>query len=186
MTLPTKPDQQVKQLKIIVGSRNPVKVNAAKSAIGQFFPQAEIQCEGVECPSGVRDQPMTEEETRIGAENRLRWCQEHFQADFYVSMEGGVDKFPSGPATFAYVAIAYNSLTSIGKSAILPLPLSVYAALEEGEELGHVMDRLFNTHNIKQKGGAIGLFTQNKANRESSYTQALTLAMAPILNPELY
>lgn len=186
MALSVKLDQQVKQLKIVVGSQNPVKINAAKVAIEQFFPLAEIQCQGVQCPSGVRDQPMTEEETRLGAENRLKWCQDHYQADFYVTMEGGVDSFPSGPATFAYVAIAYNDLTSIGKSAMLPLPSSVYRALEEGEELGHVMDRVFNTENIKQKGGAIALLTQNKASRESSYTQALTLAMAPILNSEIY
>ncbi|MGL5390648.1 MAG: DUF84 family protein, partial [Shewanella sp.] len=55
-----------------------------------------------------------------------------------------------------------------------------------GEELGHVMDRLFNTVNIKQKGGAIGLLTHGHATRESIYTQAMILAMAPLLNPQFY
>jgi non-canonical (house-cleaning) NTP pyrophosphatase len=48
------------------------------------------------------------------------------------------------------------------------------------------MDELFNTENIKQKGGAIGLLTNHLATRESSYTQALLLAMAPFNHPELY
>ena len=48
------------------------------------------------------------------------------------------------------------------------------------------MDRLFNTKNIKQQGGAIGLLTQHKATRESTYTQGLILAMAPLLNPALF
>ncbi len=179
-------NQETTHLKILVGSRNPVKIAAAKAAIGQFFPKADVQCEGLDSPSGVRDQPMTEAETRLGAENRLKWCQANGEADFYVTMEGGVDRFATGPATFAYVAIGFGEQMSIGKSAMLPLPMAVYQALEEGEELGHVMDKLFNTTNIKQRGGAIGLLTQNRATRESSYTQALTLAMAPILNPEVY
>jgi non-canonical (house-cleaning) NTP pyrophosphatase len=48
------------------------------------------------------------------------------------------------------------------------------------------MDRLFNTTNIKQAGGAIALLTHNAETRESSYRQALILAMAPLLHPELY
>ena len=48
------------------------------------------------------------------------------------------------------------------------------------------MDRLFKTNNIKHKGGAIGLLTNGLETRESNYTQALILAMAPFLNPELY
>jgi non-canonical (house-cleaning) NTP pyrophosphatase len=64
--------------------------------------------------------------------------------------------------------------------------MSVYQALESGEELGHVMDRLFNTNNIKQKGGAIGLLTNHVATRQSNYTQALVLAMARFLHPDFY
>jgi non-canonical (house-cleaning) NTP pyrophosphatase len=48
------------------------------------------------------------------------------------------------------------------------------------------MDRLFNTDNIKQKGGAIGLLTKGLATRESVYRQATLLALAPFVNPELY
>jgi non-canonical (house-cleaning) NTP pyrophosphatase len=40
--------------------------------------------------------------------------------------------------------------------------------------------------NIKQQGGAIGLVTNGHATRESAYTQAMVLAMAPFLHPELY
>ena len=140
-------------------------------------------------PSGVPDQPLTSEDTRIGAENRVKYIQaqdENSEADFYVAMEGGVDLFSYGPATFAYLAIANHEKLSIGRTAILPLPSLVYEALVAGEELGDVMDRLFKTENIKQKGGAIGLLTQGQATRESVYTQGILLALAPFLNEELF
>ena len=67
-----------------------------------------------------------------------------------------------------------------------PVPQPFYDALLAGKELGDVMDEAFNTVNIKQQGGAIGLLTNHLATRESTYIQALTLAMAPFLHPSLF
>jgi inosine/xanthosine triphosphatase len=173
-------------VKVLVGSRNPVKIGAVRNALQPLFPDRDVACEGMHAPSGVADQPMTVAETREGAVNRMNVCRERGGADFYVALEGGVDVTVDGPGTFGYVAIAHGDEVSIGCSAWLPLPPAVYEALLEGEELGHVMDRLFGTTNIKQQGGAIGLVTNGHATRESAYTQAMVLAMAPFLHPELY
>lgn len=48
------------------------------------------------------------------------------------------------------------------------------------------MDRLFNTNNIKQKGGAMALLTNNLVTREGVYQLALLTALAPFVNPELF
>ncbi|GAC09054.1 inosine/xanthosine triphosphatase [Paraglaciecola chathamensis] len=178
--------QTTAALHVVVGSKNPVKVNAAKNAISMLYPDHQITCEGMHAPSGVAEQPMTSEETRIGAINRVSYCQANAKADFYVAMEGGVDKFEYGPATFAYIVIANYERESIGRGAIMPIPESVYQALAAGEELGPLMDTLFNTKNVKQKGGAIGLLTNGNATREGNYTHAIVLAMAPFLHPDLY
>ena len=173
-------------VRIIVGSKNPVKVGAAKEALSTLFPEVTIECEGVHAPSLVADQPMTEAETQAGAVNRVKYCMENYQADYFLAMEGGVDLFDHGPATFAHIAIAHNQQVSVGRSALLPLPMQVYQALTQGEELGNVMDSMFNTVNIKQQGGAIAILTHGHATRQSIYTQAIILAMAPMLNPELF
>lgn len=173
-------------IKIVVGSKNPVKVSAARTAITEMFALTDLDCVAINAPSGVPEQPMNSEETRLGAINRVKYCQQHTEADYYIAFEGGVDRFEYGPATFAFVAIANQSKMSIGRSCHLPLPPVIYRALEQGEELGIVMDRLFNTDNIKQKGGAIGLLTKGLATRESVYQQATLLALAPFVHPELY
>jgi inosine/xanthosine triphosphatase len=197
-------------IKIVVGSRNPVKINAAKTAICDVFSLQVVECIGVDAPSGVAEQPMSSVETQQGALNRVKYCQQHTKADFYVAIEGGVDEFTytgtdfgaatsqraaslsvqastfSHPATFAYVVIADQKQISVGRSCNLPLPPKVYRALQSGQELGDVMDKLFNTQNVKQKGGAIGLLTNGLATREGVYTQAAILALAPFVNPDLY
>lgn len=175
-----------KQLTLKVGSQNPVKIKAATEALSQLYQESTIMTEGLNAPSLVSEQPMNERETRLGAENRLNFILQHYSCDFAMTMEGGVEQYDFGPATFAYVAIGHNGKISIGRSALLPLPNKVYGALQEGQELGDVMDQLFDTNNVKQKGGAIGLLTQGNATRGSIYTQALILAMAPFLHPHLY
>ncbi len=177
---------QNKRITLVVGSKNPVKVNAAKTTLATYFPECEIDCRGVDAPSGVADQPLGEHDTLIGAQNRVSHCQAHYDADFYMAMEGGAASFEYGAATFAYVVISHKGSQSVGRSCNLPLPQSLYAKLEQGEELGDVMDAAFNTTNIKQQGGAISLLTQGHATRQSTYQQALTLAMAPFIHPDLF
>lgn len=175
-----------KLIKVVVGSKNPVKVNASRDVITALYPDSIIECVGIDAPSLVAEQPMNATETRTGAINRVKYCQQHNTADFYIAIEGGVDLLEDGPATFAYVVIATDRQQSVGRSAALPLPAPIYQSLLDGEELGPVMDKLFKTVNIKHKGGAIGLLTNGHATRESNYTQALTLAMAAFLHSDLY
>ncbi|UPW19661.1 inosine/xanthosine triphosphatase [Agarivorans sp. TSD2052] len=175
-----------RSLKVVVGSRNPVKIRAVARALALYYPEQTIDCQGIDAPSLVPEQPMTSQQTRDGAVNRLRFCQQQQTADIYAAIEGGVDKFEDGPATFAYVAIANAQQVSVGRGANMPLPSSVYQALEQGEELGPLMDKLFNTHNIKQKGGAIGLLTNGLATREDNYVHALVLALVQFAHAELF
>lgn len=182
---------QQASISAIVGSKNPVKIKAIEQTLAALFPDSIVTVEGIHAPSLVADQPLTEGETLLGARNRVKYCREAWaklnkKADFYAAMEGGVDKFEYGPATFAYVVIANSSGHTVGRSANLPIPESVYQSLLVGEELGPLMDKLFGTTNVKQKGGAIGLLTNGAQTRLSTYVQALTLAMAPYLHPDRF
>ena len=176
----------MQKLTIVVGSTNPVKVAAVSGAFTALFPDYQLDCQGMSVASGVAAQPMSEADTRLGALNRVEACKVARKADYYVAAEGGVDCFVDGPATFAYVVISDGQQRSVGRSANLPIPQPVWQALQQGEELGPVMDRLFGETNIKHKGGAIGLLTNGRETRQSAYHQALVLAMAPFLHAALY
>lgn len=177
-------------MKLFVGSTNPVKVGAATQVLSSSFPEHNWEVQGWSAPSGVAAQPMSQNATRAGAINRVNACREAFEAEYpeawFVAFEGGVDCFDDGPVTFAYVACYHRQRWSVNVGPHLPLPESVYHSLLAGEELGSVMDRLFHTHNIKQKGGAIGQLTRGHASRQSIYEATLTLALAPFHYPDWY
>ena len=172
-------------LTIAVASHNPVKVKAAQQAFAAVFANTQIDVIEVDADSGVPDQPMSYEQTREGAYNRVINSRA-VQADYYIAYEGGVEIFEDGPKTFAIVCISNGQDTIYGQTSTLPLPLSIYQNLLAGMELGDAMDALFNTHNIKQKGGAIGQLTQGIETRLSIYQSAAVLALSFFAQPHLY
>jgi inosine/xanthosine triphosphatase len=169
---------------VIITSLNPAKISAVEQAFSECFPDQAFEFLGVKVNSDVPEQPMNDLETRQGACNRIANARREYpDADYYVGLEAGIE----GKFTYAWMIIE-NKMKQRGesRSASLILPPTVLAQLNGNNELGDVMDEVFNTSNIKQKGGAIGLLTQQRLTRGSVYQQALILALIPFLNPELY
>ncbi|MFW1057263.1 inosine/xanthosine triphosphatase [Vibrio parahaemolyticus] len=167
--------------KVVIASLNPAKINAVKSAFQSAFPQQAFEFVGISVPSEVADQPMTNEETHRGAVNRVKNAKvEMPTAEFYVGLEAGIED----NVTFAWMVIESDTHSGESRSASLMLPPEVLAQLADANELGDVMDKVFGTENIKQKGGAISLLTQNQLTRSSVYHQALILALIPFTNPD--
>lgn len=169
-------------IKVIVTSLNPAKIKAVEAAFLDVFPSLAMQFEGIAVNSRVSDQPMSSEETLQGAQNRIQHAKSLIQAEFYVSIEAGIDD----GLTFAWMLVESKQQVGRARSASLPLPPAVLQQLAQGKELGDVMDALFATQNIKQQGGAIGLLTQHLLTRSSVYHQALILALIPFINQELF
>ena len=77
---------------VVVGSKNPVKIQAVKAAFEMMFQSASINISPVNVPSGVSDQPFGDDETKLGARNRAQSA--HAAADccdFAVGLEGGLE-----------------------------------------------------------------------------------------------
>ncbi len=167
--------------KVIVASLNPAKIKAVESAFSAAFEDQSFEFIGRSVASEVADQPMTNDETLLGARNRVKNAKvEIADGDYYVGLEAGIE----GSVTFAWMVIESHTHRGESRSASLMLPPVVLEKLAQANELGDVMDEVFSTENIKQKGGAIGLLTQHQLTRSSVYHQALILALIPFTNPD--
>ncbi|GAB6261577.1 inosine/xanthosine triphosphatase [Photobacterium sp. R1] len=171
------------EIHVIVASTNPAKIRAVEAAFCDVFPGQTLSIRGLAVDSGVRAQPMCADETLTGARNRVEHAKsQQPDAHFYVSLEAGLDE----GATFAWMVIDNRQVRGESRSASLPLPPQALARLHDGEELGDVMDDMFQQQNVKQQGGAIAMLTGHKLSRSSVYQQALILALIPFMNPALY
>lgn len=174
--------------KVIVASKNPVKINAAKAAFEKSFPNEDFNFEGVSVPSGVRDQPMTDDETFLGASNRVKNARKAVkEADFWVGLEGGLEEKNGEMEAFAWMVVqSKDGIVGKGRAATLILPNAVAELVRQGKELGDADDIVFGKTNSKQANGAVGLLTGDLVTRSDSYETAMIYALIPFKNPDLY
>ncbi len=171
-------------MKVIVASRNPVKIGATKQAFETMFPGSILEIIPVEVDSGAGDQPDTDEATRQGARTRaLGSRKSRPDAEFWVGMEGGIEIVDKQLMAFAWMAVQGRvGELSEARSPTLPLPPAVRELVIGGLELGEANDRVFSTVNSKQGGGAYGLLTDGLYTREGIYAQTMIIALIPFVN----
>jgi inosine/xanthosine triphosphatase len=175
-------------MKVIVASHNPVKIEAVRRGFARIFPDNEFVFEGISVPSGVSDQPMTDADTFHGAQNRARNAAVSLPgAVYYAGIEGGIESGEGGMAAFAWIVIRNaEGKEGKGRTGAFFLPPEVAKLVEGGMELGDADDVVFGKTNSKQQNGAVGLLTGNVLDRTGYYEQAVILAAIPFRNPELY
>ena len=172
-------------ISVFIGSKNPTKINAVKKAFTSVFKKKHFSFVGVSSPSGVRDQPMSERETKKGAKNRLFYLKENFDGTFYVSIEGGVDYDDGDMVAFAWVYVFSKNKLGKGKTSLFQIPKEIQALIENGVELGEADDLIFNRKNSKKKDGAVGILTKGNINRTNYYKDAIIMSLVPFVNPKL-
>ena len=172
--------------KVIITSKNPVKINAVSSGFTKAFPNIDFEFVAVAVSSGVSDQPMTDGETLLGAMNRIQNAKLDCKADFWVAIEGGIEEIKEELVVFAYILISTESKTGISKTATFVLPQKVSELIKQGMELGEADDVVFGGNNSKQKNGSVGILTKDLITRTSFYDNSVILALIPFLNEDLY
>ena len=140
-------------MKVLVGSRNPVKLEATKEAFSAYFGTVEVT--GIGVSSNVSNQPI-DDETFAGARNRafeMKRIDEarDFNAKFFVGIEGGITKLFHRWFAFGVMCIIdVTGRMGYGTSPFFELPSHISEELLKGAELGDVMDNLIGEKNTKE------------------------------------
>lgn len=175
--------------RVVVASKNPVKINAAREGFERMFPNDEFEVVGVEVASGVSDQPMSDEETKRGAMNRVENASMlEPAADYWAAFEGGALEDESGEfCVFAWMIVkSKEGKIGKGRTSVFFLPPAVSALMREGKELAEADSIVFGRENSKHKNGIVGLLTGDVVDRTRYYTDAAIMALIPFKNDTLY
>lgn len=176
-----------KTIHLAVGTDNPVKVNAAKNALGRIVPTVTTQKVNVD--SGVPEQP-TDEEGPQGAVTRAKAAlEESNQPGLGIGIEAAiVTTDPTGQRhDVQYCAIAdAQGRVTIGAGPGFPYPPRVLDALDRGDTVGEAFHKITGQEDIGQREGAIGVLTRGAATREELTEWAILAALTPRLRPDWY
>lgn len=173
-------------MKVLVGSKNPGKIEGAKQAVEKYF--KDISIEGVNVPSNVPDQPVNDD-IYFGARNRvdnlIKYAKENNEeADFYMGIESGISN-SLGKWVIVNVAVIKDreGKESWGTSASFPVP-DKYVEEITSTCLGDVMDKLFKAKALNKGTGGIGLLTDGVISRIDLTRDAFIMALTQYINEE--
>lgn len=170
---------------IFVGSTNPVKINAVIQAASETYP--DVKVEGFSVSSGVAEQPWTDDEAQIGAENRaIAALQDGLNKYKSVKgevlglgLEGGVFENELGELWSTVWAVVVNRDGEIWEcnGARVKVPDIVAKHMRAGEEMGPVMQQLTGIDDVRSQQGMFGIITKNFIDRTEEYAAIAKMAL---------
>jgi inosine/xanthosine triphosphatase len=166
-------------MRIHVGTRNPLKVRAARAGFVMAFPGVPLQVIGVPVDAGVPAQPF-DEQVAVGAVARARRALDG--ADYGVGVEAGLVRFPGCeiPLSVQFCAIVdrYHRIT-LGHGPGYALPPFVLARLRGGSTLNREMSTRSGIEEVKETIGAVGVLSGGRIDRFAITREAVLMALLP-------
>ncbi len=175
-------------MKILIGTKNPGKIQGAKEAFLKYFDNIEI--EGIAVDSEVGNQPF-DSEILNGAKNRVKNLKKYaiengIEAQFYVSCEAGITNLLG---EYLDINCAFiedeNGLESVGTSQGFPIPEKYIDEIKK-TELGAVMDKIFNGKDLGKSKGGISYLTKGEVSRIDLTKNAFIMALTKYINKDTW
>ena len=173
-------------MNVVVGSKNPVKLNATRNILGRIYRDITVSSANVD--SGVPDQPFGLDQTVKGAVNRAKNAYtEEFELS--VGIESGLLNVPetlTGYIDLQWCAIYDGKNITIEASSGFEYPPSVIKEVLNGVEVGDVMDKVIGVDDLGQKKGAVSYLSMEMLNRTENTEECVLTAMIPRMNKDIY
>ena len=171
-------------MKILIGTKNPGKIEGAKLALQNYYKEFEVV--GIPVSSDVSDEPVNEE-TLEGARNRVnnlvKYAKENnIQADLFFAIESGISN-QLGKWSIINIAVIKDNdgFESFGAGPVFPVPETKVDDIME-RSLGIVMDELFSGHELSKGKGGVSALTHDVISRIDITKEAFVMALTQHIN----
>jgi len=175
-------------MKVLIGTKNPGKIEGAKLAFEKYFDNVDI--EGVSVDSEVGEQPKNEEIFQ-GAKNRVKNLKEYanknnIKVDYFVAIEAGITNLIGEWIDINLAVIDDNKgIESIGTSQGFPIPDKYVDEIQQ-TDLGKVMDKIFKGDGLSKGKGGISFLTKDQVSRIDLTRDAFIMALTKYINGEIW
>ena len=171
-------------MKILIGTKNPGKIQGAKQAFENYFDN--FQIDGIPVPSNVSEEPVNSE-IYEGAKNRvdnlINYCKDNnVEVDYFLGIESGITNL-LGKWIIINIAVIKdkNGYESWGTSSGFPVPNKYVDEIIE-TDLGKVMDNIFQEHDLRSNKGGISFLTKDVIDRIDLTKDAFIMALTHYIN----
>ena len=179
---------RMKRLLVVVGSTNPVKVEAVRTVFGRAFPGRKMSIRGAQVDSLVPSEPYGKDVIN-GAIQRAQGAVENAGAHLGVGIEAGLFWCEH---LQDYMDVQYCAIVDRGERITLghgpgfQYPPPIMSRVKDGKTVGQAMAEISGITGIGRKQGVVGYLSKGILVRKGLTETAVVAAMLPRLNPGLY
>ncbi len=168
-------------MKIYIGTENSSKIGALMEVLQEYQMFADVDVVGCHVLSGVANQPLTLDQTMLGAENRAKACYTT-DCHFSVGIESGFLEAPrarGGLMEVTVCAIYDGHNFHHGFSSSFNCPEKIMSFIRDGKDLNDAAYLAGYTTNpeIGKSEGIVGVLTKGRVTRKEYTMQALRMAL---------
>lgn len=171
-------------MKILIGTKNPGKIQGAKEALEEYFDDIDIQ--GIPVSSDVSEEPVNHEiyeGARNRVDNLMKYAKENnIDARYFLGIESGITNL-LGKWVIINIAVIRDEkgYESWGTSPAFPVP-DKYVEEIISTDLGKVMDKIFEKNDLRSSIGGISFLTHEVINRIDLTRDAFIMALTQHIN----
>ncbi|MCI9087139.1 MAG: DUF84 family protein [Clostridia bacterium] len=171
-------------MKILIGTKNPGKIQGAKEALEKYFDDIDIQ--GIPVSSDVSEEPVNHEiyeGARNRVDNLMKYAKENnIDARYFLGIESGITNL-LGKWVIINIAVIRDKkgYESWGTSPAFPVP-DKYVEEIISTDLGKVMDKIFEKNDLRSSIGGISFLTHEVINRIDLTRDAFIMALTQHIN----
>ena len=171
-------------MKILIGTKNPGKIQGAKDAFENYFDSIDIK--GIPVSSNVSEQPLNNEiyeGARNRVDNLIEYAKDNkIDAEFFLAVESGITNL-LGKWIIINIAVIKdkNGYESWGTSQAFPVP-DRYVEEIVSTDLSKVMDKIFEENDLRSGKGGISFLTNDVINRIDLTRDAFIMALTQHIN----
>ncbi len=175
-------------MKVLIGSKNPGKIEGTKRAFEKLFGSVDI--EGVSVDSNVPDQPVGKDiynGARNRVDNLMKWAKDNgVTADYFCAIESGITN-DLGKWSIVNMAVIKNAdgYESWGNSAGFPVPERLVDDIIN-RTLGTVIDELFEKNDLRSSIGGVSYLTHSNISRIDLTEMAFVMALTQFTNGDIW
>lgn len=171
-------------MKVLIGTKNPGKIEGATEAFKNYFEEFEI--EGISVSSDVGDEPVNNEiyeGARNRVDNLMKYALENgIDAEYFLGVESGITNL-LGKWVIINIAVIKdeNGYESWGTSPGFPVP-DKYVDEIIKTDLGKVMDNIFKQNDLRSGNGGVSFITNGVITRIDQTRDAFVMALTQHIN----
>lgn len=170
-------------MKIALGTENPTKITALEETLQEYEQLSSAEVISSRVDTGVSEQPMTLDQTMLGAQNRARAV--YSGCDLSVGIESGFLEAPlanGGLMEVTVCAIYDGNQVHYGFSSGFNCPEDIMKYVRRGKNLNDAAFLAGYTSNpeVGKAEGIIGVLTRGRVTRKEYTKQAIRMALIHI------